>query len=39
MTYQDDYTLPTELLKQVAEQGLDFRRGNLPWTPTTKIGK
>jgi putative transposase len=24
MTYQDDFTLPTELLEQVAEQGLDF---------------
>ena len=24
MTYQDDFTLPTELLDQVAEQGLDF---------------
>jgi putative transposase len=24
MTYQDNFTLPTELLKQVAEQGLDF---------------
>jgi transposase-like protein len=24
MTYQDNFTLPTELLEQVAEQGLDF---------------
>jgi putative transposase len=24
MTYQDDFTLPTELLEQVAKQGLDF---------------
>jgi transposase-like protein len=24
MTYQDDFTLPTEILEQVAEQGLDF---------------
>jgi transposase-like protein len=24
MTYQDDFTLPNELLEQVAEQGLDF---------------
>jgi putative transposase len=24
MTYQDDFTLPTELLEQVAEQGLEF---------------
>ena len=24
MTYQDDFTLPTELLEQLAEQGLDF---------------
>src|SRR5512139_2657080 len=24
MTYQNDFTLPTELLEQVAEQGLDF---------------
>ena len=24
MTYQDDFTLPSELLEQVAEQGLDF---------------
>jgi transposase-like protein len=24
VTYQDDFTLPTELLEQVAEQGLDF---------------
>ena len=24
MTYQDHFTLPTELLEQVAEQGLDF---------------
>jgi putative transposase len=24
MTYQDDFTLPTELLEQIAEQGLDF---------------
>jgi hypothetical protein len=24
MTYQDDFTLPTELLEQVAEQGLDY---------------
>jgi transposase-like protein len=24
MTYQDDFTLPTELLEHVAEQGLDF---------------
>jgi transposase-like protein len=24
MTYQDDFTLPTELLEQVAENGLDF---------------
>lgn len=24
MTHQDDFTLPTELLEQVAEQGLDF---------------
>ena len=24
MTYQDDFTLPTELLEQVTEQGLDF---------------
>jgi flagellar biosynthesis protein FliQ len=24
MTYQNGFTLPTELLEQVAEQGLDF---------------
>jgi len=24
MTYQDHFTLPSELLEQVAEQGLDF---------------
>lgn len=24
MTYQDNFTLPRELLEQVAEQGLDF---------------
>jgi len=24
MTYQDNFTLPTEILEQVAEQGLDF---------------
>lgn len=24
MTYQDDFTIPTEFLKHVAEQGLDF---------------
>ena len=24
MIYQDDFTLPTELLEQVTEQGLDF---------------
>jgi hypothetical protein len=24
MTYKDDFTLPTELLEHVAEQGLDF---------------
>jgi hypothetical protein len=24
MTYQDDFTLPTELLEQVAEKGLEF---------------
>ena len=24
MTYQDDFTLPTELLEQISEQGLDF---------------
>ena len=24
MIYQDDFTFPTELLKQVVEQGLDF---------------
>ncbi len=24
MTYQSDFTLPTELLEQIASQGLDF---------------
>jgi len=24
MTYQDDFTLPTEILEQIAEQGLDY---------------
>ncbi len=24
MTYREDFTLPTELLEQVAEQGLEF---------------
>ena len=24
MTYQDDFTVPTELLDQIAQQGLDY---------------